>query len=134
MPTEGKLAAVPRAGIFAQRNVPTCGLAEPVDTVRKRVQEEGWEECIVIDNARVVLGRLQPQRLDSGSGAVVETVMEAAPSTIRPNTPLKTALRRMQRGKTDSLLVTTSDGKLIGVLDRRSVEQGVDATADETKA
>ena len=133
MPTEGKLAAVPRAGALARRDVPTCGLAEPVDAVRKRAQEESWEECVVIDNARVVLGRLQPQRLDSGSGAVVETVMEAAPSTIRPNTPLKTALRRMQRGKTDSLLVTTSDGKLIGVLDRRSVEQAVDATADETK-
>jgi len=105
-----------------------------VDTVRKRVQEEGWEECVVIDNAHVVLGRLQPQRLDSGSGAMVETVMAAAPSTIRPNTPLKTALRRMQKGKTDSLLVTTSDGKLIGVLERRSVEQAVDAAVDETKA
>jgi CBS domain-containing protein len=52
---------------------------------------------------------------------VAETVMEAGPPTVRPNTSREKILRRMYKGKIDSLLVTTSDGELIGVLNRNEV-------------
>ena len=123
----------PRAGTLTQRDVPTCGFTERVDAVHERVQAAGWDECVVVNNARVVLGRLHQQMFDSGPGAVVGAVMEVGPTTIRPSTPLKAMLRRMQKGKTDSLLVTTSNGELIGVLNRRDVEQAASATADGTR-
>jgi len=77
---------------------------------------------VVVNEKRIVLGRLGPSELDIDPDAVVETVMKSGPITIRPNTSREAILRRMQKRKMDSLLVTTSDGELLGVLNRQDVE------------
>ncbi len=45
--------------------------------------------------------------------------MSEGPSTIRPDRPLASLLERLERQGLDNALVTTSDGRLVGVLRRR---------------
>src|SRR5207249_10590050 len=76
----------------------------------------------VVNDAGIVLGRLGPRALAADPETVAETVMESGPTTVRPNISRDAILRRMQKGKADSLLVTTADGRLVGVLRRPDIE------------
>jgi CBS domain-containing protein len=131
LPTEGKQTTVPRAHTLARRDVPTCHLTDRLSEVWARVRAAGYNECVVVNDKRIVLGRLGPSALDSNPEAVAETVMESGPTTIRPNTSREAILRRMQKRKMDSLLVTTSDGELLGVLNRQDVEERKGHKGDE---
>lgn len=122
LPRAGKLAAVPRAGDVARRDVPTCRVDEPVGDVQRRVQAAGWTECIVATERGVVLGRLRQQALGRDPAATVETAMEEGPTTIRPDTLLEEITPRMHEGGVESILITTADGRLVGVLYRQDAE------------
>ncbi len=118
LPSEGRLADVPHAGDAARRDVPTCRLTERIDAVRDRVQSAGWEMCIVVNEEGVVLGRLRRKELEADPTASVEQVMEPGPTTIRPNTSLASITQRMHERKVGTIVVTTADGRLVGVLYR----------------
>lgn len=123
LPVEGKLAGLPRAGDAARRDVPTCRLTERVGDVQPRVEAAGWDTCLVVNEEGVVLGRLRAEALGADPAAVVETVMESGPTTIRPDTLLEAITTRMQARKVDSVVVSTSDGRLVGVLFRSDAER-----------
>ncbi|MCZ7571079.1 MAG: CBS domain-containing protein [Ardenticatenaceae bacterium] len=123
LPAEGKLAELPRAGEAARRDVPTCRLTERVGDVRTRVEAAGWDTCLVVNEEGVVLGRLRAEALGADAAALVETIMEPGPTTIRPNTLLEAITTRMQARKVDSVVVSTSDGRLVGVLFRSDAER-----------
>lgn len=123
LPSEGTQATIPRAGDVARRNVPTCGLWDRVDGVRERVEAAEEHVCLVVGDAGVVLGRLRGEALAADSEATVETVMESGPTTIRPNTPLEAIAKRMHERKVGSIIVTDSDGTLIGILYRRDADR-----------
>lgn len=116
LPIEGADAGVPRAGDHARRDVPTCRLGEPLESVRARVRAAGWETCIVVNEERIVLGRLGRSALSSDDEATVEQAMREGPSTIRPDTTLETITQRLREQKLTAALVTTLDGQLVGVL------------------
>ncbi|MGD9890202.1 MAG: CBS domain-containing protein [Dehalococcoidia bacterium] len=129
LPREGKRAHTPRAANVARRDVPTCGLGESVGDVRERVRAAGWHECLVVDDAKVVLGRLRGKALDADPRTPVDEVMEPGPVTIRPNTLLRSVVENLREKHVDEILVTTSDGELIGSLflgnaERRLTESG----------
>lgn len=125
LPTVGKLAQVRRARDVARRDVPTCGLAERVGAVRERVRAAGWDQCIVVNEQRIVLGRLREQALGGDDGANAEAVMEAGPTTIRPDAALDALGKRMRERRVGSMVVSTSDGVLVGVLRRDDVESAL---------
>src|SRR5438445_9552098 len=78
LPLEGTKG--PRAGEHVRADVPTCRLEERLQDVR-RVVSAGWDTCIVVNESRVVLGRLGRKALASEEDAAVEGVMTAGPST-----------------------------------------------------
>ena len=78
---------------------------------------------MVVNEAGVVLGRLRPEVLAGDPTAIVETVMEAGPSTIRPDVLLADITQRMHARKVPSTVVTTSDGRLLGILYRSDADQ-----------
>ncbi len=123
LPSEGREAGQRRAGQVATRGVPTCGLSEFLGEVRQRVQGAGGDACIVVNAERVVLGRVRGPAWDGPDDATVEDVMEAGPTTVRPNEPLAALTERMQQHGSRSVLVTTSDGRLVGVLERVDAER-----------
>ncbi|SRR5579884_845134 len=134
LPIEGKLASVPRAQDVARRDVPTCGLSDQVGAVHERVRAAGWDQCIVVNDQRVVLGRLCATELGADNTVRVETIMESGPTTIRPDTMLEPLTKRMQQPRVESIVVSTSDGQLVGVLYRVDAEQAVAGVQAATEA
>jgi CBS domain-containing protein len=51
--------------------------------------------------------------------------MTPGPSTIRPSARLRDIVERMRRQHLTSLPVTTSDGRLVGLLTRRDAEEAL---------
>jgi CBS domain-containing protein len=120
---EGQIASLPRTADVARGDIPTCGLDELVGEVRKRVHEADWEECVVVNDKRIVFGLLRAHQLDhADDGDVVADVMQPGPSTVRPHVHIEEMSRFMARHDLDSSPVTTSDGVLVGMLLRGDAE------------
>jgi CBS domain-containing protein len=123
LPIEGKLAAVPRIGAVARRDVPVCALSDRIGDVRQRAQEAGCEACAVVNEECIVLGLLRRKELEADPEATAEQVMRPGPTTFRPNVPVKELAERMRERGALTVLVTTSDGKLVGQLRRDDAER-----------
>ena len=122
MPHEGVSLPERTAGDVAHRDVPTCTLDEPLAEVRERARAAGWDTCIVVNDQRVVLGRLGRRAVGSDSDESVEEAMSPGPSTIRPSIGTDALLERMHARKLTSYVVTTPDGRLVGVIRRNELE------------
>jgi len=72
-----------------------------------------------------VLGQLGQAALAREDDVSVEEAMTAGPSTVRPSFELDRAVERMRREHLNTLPVTTSDGRLLGLLDRATAEQAL---------
>jgi CBS domain-containing protein len=121
----------PRAGEHVRADVPTCRLDERLQEIRRSVSAAHWDTCIVVNEQRVMLGRLGRKALASEEDVAVEAVMTAGPSTVRPSITLAEIVERMQSQKLTSALITRSDGRLVGVLRRTDAEAALDAAAAE---
>jgi Mg/Co/Ni transporter MgtE len=102
-------------GDVADPSVPTCRLDERLDEVQGRIAATGWEMCVVVNDERVVLGRLGRKALGSNIDATVEDVMANGPSTVRPDALLEETAARLRSQGLATALVTTSNGRLVGV-------------------
>ncbi len=118
LPLEGTAAGVPSAAGAADRDVPTCALADDLQDVRAQVRTTGWTQCIVVNERRIVLGRLGRSALAADEAGTVEEAMSSGPSTVRPDAPLDELLERLARQNLETALVTTSEGVLVGVVRR----------------
>jgi CBS domain-containing protein len=110
------------AGDVAHRDVPICALADRLADVQERVRTAGWDTCIVVNEQRVVLGRLGRKALGSDADTSVEEAMTAGPSTVRPSIGVEDLLERMRERNLTSYLVTTPDGRLVGLVRRSELE------------
>jgi Mg/Co/Ni transporter MgtE len=126
LPIEGEFAGRPTAGSVARRDVPTCRLDEPIDAVRERVRGVGWDACVVTNQEGVVLGLLREQQLDAPARETVEQAMRPGPSTFRPHLPIAEMAQRMREHDTVNVPVTTSDGRLVGLLRREDAERAAE--------
>jgi CBS domain-containing protein len=116
LPTEGENAQHPRAGDAARKDVPVCGLAERLGDVRDRVKAAGWDAAVVVNDQRIVLGLLRSKELAKDADLRIEQAMRPGPSTFRPYVSLHEMAHFMVEHELDSSPVTTSDGKLVGLL------------------
>ena len=125
LPLEGSSGSETRAGAHARRDVPTCRLDEPLAEIRERVRQADWDTCFVLDQERVVLGRLGRSALQRDDDLSVEQAMTPGPSTIRPSARLNDVVARMRKQNLSNLPVTTSDGRLVGLLAREDAERAI---------
>ena len=121
LPTEGTNAQLPRLVDVVQRDVPTCSLGERLGDVRNRVIAAGWDACVVVSQQRVVLGLLRATELQADPDLRVEQAMRPGPSTYRPFVSVAEMRRIMTDRNMDSSPVTTSDGKLVGLVRKQDV-------------
>jgi Mg/Co/Ni transporter MgtE len=119
LPTEGTNATRPRAGEVARKDVPTCGLKERLGSVRERVRQQGWDAVVVVNEERVVMGLLRSKELDSDSDLLIEQAMRPGPSTFRPFVRMEEMAHFMVEHNLESAPITTSDGRLVGLLLQR---------------
>jgi Mg/Co/Ni transporter MgtE len=96
--------------------VPTCSVDERIDAVRARAQEAGWDVSVVINQERIVFGLLRADELATGTEEPIERVMRPGPSTFRPDVPIDEMAAYMVEHDLESSPITSSDGRLIGVL------------------
>jgi CBS domain-containing protein len=121
LPVEGEEADAPRAGQLARADAATCALDERVGEVRPRVDASPYGFAVAVGAGGVVLGRLRAAALAGDPSARVGDVVEPGPATVRPSEDLGPLLERMRRRGLPTLLVTTPEGVLIGVLRRDDV-------------
>jgi predicted transcriptional regulator len=82
----------------------------------------GWSWAVVIDDQRIVLGRIRREDVDRAAGdARAESVMEEGPSTYRPSVPCAEPVDRMKSGGFE-LALTDPDGRWLGLISRQSAE------------
>jgi Mg/Co/Ni transporter MgtE len=89
------------------------------------VRAAGWDTCFVVNDEQVVLGRLGRAALAGDDDLSVEQAMGAGPSTVRPSFELDRAVERMRSQNLTTLPVTTSEGRLLGLLERDTAEQAL---------
>lgn len=125
LPLEGAEGSEIRAGAFARPDVPRFEPSEALQTVRRRVAGTGFDTCFVVDDDGVVLGRLGRTALASDADVLVDKAMTEGPSTVRPSARLAEVVERMQHQNLSGLPVTTSDGRLVGLLTRADAERAL---------
>ena len=122
LPTEGTNASVRRAHHLAADDVVTCALDARVGGVAEQVAASRYGFAFVVSANRVLLGRLRRAALEADPEALAASVMEAGPSTIRPDTELEPLLKRMRERDLTGLPVTDPEGRLLGLVRREDVE------------
>jgi predicted transcriptional regulator len=122
LPFEGSSNA--RIGALADKDVPRCALDERLGDVVARAP--GWDVCVVVHDG-VVLGLLTSKELASDPDSVAEKVMRPGPSTFRPHVPVAEMAAHMVEHDVQRSLVTTSDGRLIGIVRRDDVVRAAHA-------
>src|SRR5919198_531321 len=92
-----------------------------------RMEREGWETCFVVTESRVDLGRLYRSDLRAGRGPTAGAAMRPGPSTYRPDLTAREMLARMREHDLKTAPVTTSDGRLVGLVRRADLERALAA-------
>jgi CBS domain-containing protein len=127
LPVEGRNDSRTRAASIVRADAPTCRLEEKVAEVAARLPA-GWDVCVVTNDERVVLGLLGRRALGAGGDVRIDQAMTPGPSTVRPSARLDAIANRMREENLTRLLVTRSDGVLVGVLWREDVDRSRRAT------
>ena len=121
LPTEGTNTQVPRLVDVVRRDVPTCSLGERLGDVQDRTAAAGWDACVVVSDEHVVLGLLRAGELRADRQLLVEQVMRPGPSTYRPFVSVAEMRHIMSDRNLESSPVTTSDGRLVGLVRKQDV-------------
>ena len=110
LPTVRQAPAPPRAIQAADPNPPTCAPETPVSALPDA-------SVLVLNDHSIVLGHV-PAGARSGLHKTAEEIMEPGPTTVRAHEPLDELLTRMTRRHVQEIVVTTPEGRLLGVVRR----------------
>jgi CBS domain-containing protein len=124
LPVEGELADARTAGRLARADdVVTCGLRDRVGDVRPRVEASPHGFALVVHDGDLVLGRLRMSEMTkAGDEATAEEVMSPGPSTVRADTLAEELAERLAKRDLRTAVVTTPEGRLIGIVTRTELE------------
>jgi predicted transcriptional regulator len=123
LPTEGEHADVPRAKDLLRADVVAARPDEPVGAVRPRVARSPFGFAFVLAADGTLLGRLRKAALAGDPDAAAQDVMEPGPSTVRADSKLGGLATRMRQHHLKAMVVTTPEGRLLGVVRRDDAER-----------
>jgi hypothetical protein len=123
LPTDGTGPFLFLAGQILRPATATCGPDTLAGTVRRELPPDPDSVCAVTNDQGVVLGRVRRKDLPEDDGVRVETFMQLGPATVQPREELPALLDRMRRAEVKTILVTTSRGQLLGVVNRDEGDQ-----------
>jgi rhodanese-related sulfurtransferase/CBS domain-containing protein len=122
LPVEGAAPTGTWAGALAH-DVATCPPHATVGDVRADLAEHGL--CVVVDDERIVLGVVRAEPAGLPADTPVERVLQPGPSTVRPSITARELARSMDQAGERQVLVTTYDGRLLGIVTRSDLDRAV---------
>jgi rhodanese-related sulfurtransferase len=121
LPMEGTVAHQPTALSFARDDVATCRLDDRTEKIKQSIDASPYGFALVLAE-RVVLGRVRRSCLrDASEDEGAEPLMEPGPSTTRPHISREELASQFQRTETNTAIITTPEGELIGVVRRKDL-------------
>jgi CBS domain-containing protein len=123
LPTEGTAEPGQRVIDATRSDVPTCQQDDTIGQIRSRVIDEGWDLCVVLDCDGMAIGRIRGDGFESPDDRRVVEVMEPGPSTVRPDQTLQPLVQRMHKRNASNVIVTTPQGRLVGILLRDEADR-----------
>ncbi len=124
-PVEGRRAGEPTVGGLAHDDTVTCRLSDRAADVRERVAASDYPFALVLGERRVLLGRAPISALEARPDLAVEEVMDPGPSTVRPHRTAEGVASDLRKKDLQWAIVTTPEGRLIGVVSRTELEAAV---------
>jgi len=104
------------AGMFTRRGVATVAEGAPAAEALGLLEAQGFSPVLVVNEAGVVMGAAYREGLAAAPGeAAVGTVMRFGVSTVRPSEDGAALAHRMGQRQVTRVVVTRSDGTLIGL-------------------
>ena len=121
LPSEGTVPSRERAGALADTNVPTVGATADVAAATAALRDSPHDVCVVLDEAGVVLGTVRHNVAALPPGTSVLDALSPAPPSVRPSVLRRELAGSMDRNGETWVLVTTSQGELVGLLSREAL-------------
>jgi CBS domain containing-hemolysin-like protein len=119
LPTEGERADETRVGDLARDDVVTCSVDARAADVRERVAASPYGFALVTAGEGTLIGRLRGSALrEADDDATAEQLMDAGPSTVRPDLAVGELLEKLEDKDLKTAIVSTPEGKVIGVVTR----------------
>jgi predicted transcriptional regulator len=115
LPMEKKPRGVTMLVEHLQKEFPIARLNDPAGDVQLRLEQAGSRMCPVLSEDGVLLGVFAPLNGSIEPSTPVKNVMDPAPTTVRPSVSIDNAIKQLAKNKAEELLVTSSDGKLLGM-------------------
>ena len=128
LPIEGGDAELATAGDLARPDVPTCELDDALEDLGEKFGEHTI--CAVTDADGVLLGRVWKDDIGKNGDRTARDVMHPGPSTFRPDVPIGEMYDWFQERDIEAFLITSLDGRPLGVLYRSDVERLVEAARE----
>jgi CBS domain-containing protein len=120
---EGERATPPTAGRLMRDDVVRAAPDDRVLAVREAIAHSAYPFALVTGQDGMLLGRVRTSELDGATDRPVGELMELGPSTVRPHRAAGELAKRLADDDLHWAIVTTPEGKLLGVVSRRALEQ-----------
>jgi rhodanese-related sulfurtransferase len=123
LPVDGTTPVEVRARSHV-RDVATCGPLATTGEAAALVDTsgDGPPICVVVDGAGVVLGTVRAEAAAAPADTPVLDVLQTGPPTVRPSITVAELVESMDKDGQGHVLVTTLDGRLLGVVLRADLE------------
>jgi rhodanese-related sulfurtransferase len=122
LPVEGEQSDRTTIADITDLDVPTCSRLDLMKDIRKKVNQEGWNTCIVVNDRLVVLGQLLEVDLEKADPDwTAEQAMKRDPVTCRLDLLPEQAAELINADNLAGLIVTFPDGKLFGYMKREDL-------------
>ena len=104
------------AGTFTRRDVATASEDTPAQQALRALRDQGFGPVLVLNAAGVVMGTVYRDELESAAPQTeVAALMRRGVSTVRPSEDVADLLHRMGHAGISRVVVTRSDGTLVGL-------------------
>lgn len=111
------------AGDVLTHEVPTCSARDKLGDIRSKLEDSRAGLAVALNHGGVIMGTVTPKALEGDQDADVGEVMREGPTTVRPSEEIEGLVERMRNARVDGVLVTSSDGKLLGLFERSVGEE-----------
>jgi CBS domain-containing protein len=120
---EGERADAPTVAGVMRDDVVRCAPTDRVADVRESIERSPYPFGLVTSEDGTVLGRVPASGLDPSSVGPVWDVAEPGPKTFRPHHSFENVAGHLAEKKLRWAIVTTPEGRLLGVASRDDLER-----------